>query len=127
MGRRPQTMAAGGILARRARTQTSRTTAVSAGCAATDAIVAILVVTARAVVPVVAADGPAAVVAGGAVPTVQRDVRAAWVVLLQDAADQTKGIGQPALRQSFLQRDRGVPGAKFFFFDMRMCDGFVGA
>ena len=120
-------MAAAGILARRARTQTSRTAAVSAGSAATDAIVAILVVTARAVVLVVAADGPAAVVAGGAVPAFQRDVWAAWVVLLQNAADQTKTIRQPALRQSFLHRDCGISGTEFFFFDMRMRHRFVGA
>src|SRR6266568_1335800 len=50
MRRRSQTVAAAGILARRARTQTFRTAAISAGSAATDAVVAILVVTARAVV-----------------------------------------------------------------------------
>ena len=61
-----------------------------------------------------------AVGTSGTVPVWKRNIRAAWVVGIENAVDDLKKIEQAAGTQGFVDRDLSVPFAKHFVPDMRM-------
>jgi hypothetical protein len=94
--------------------------------AVADAVVAEIAAAAFAAPAIVVADVAAAVVALGTLPLVERYVRAARVVMLQDTANETEGVRQPALLQRPADRHRGIAGAKGAVLDVRVSDALVG-
>src|SRR5205823_3771940 len=99
VGRALDTAGAVVVLADRALRHAAVAAAGGATWAATRAVFAVVVLAVFAVIPVLGPAGTTAVVAFSPTPLHQRHVRAAGVVMVQDAADKAKGIGQAALLQ----------------------------